>query len=77
MSGTDFSAGTSRAEALARLAQSFERSGLDEPGREARLALCAAGGFSPAALIAAPEMSLGPAAQFLAQFAGRMRTAPK
>jgi release factor glutamine methyltransferase len=71
LSGTDFSAETTRAEALTRLAQSFERSGLDEPGRGARLALCAAGGFSPAALIAAPEMSLGEAAGRVREFAVR------
>jgi release factor glutamine methyltransferase len=73
LSVTDFSAETTLAEALAKLKQSFEQWGLDEPAREARLALGAAGGFSPTALIAAPEMPLGPAAQRLREFVVRRR----
>lgn len=65
-------AATSRAEALAWLAENFENAGLDEPRREARLALCEAGGLTPAALIAAPEAALGePAAARLVDLAAR------
>ena len=63
---------TSRAEALAWLAETFERAGLEEPKREARLALCEAGGLSQASLIAAPEIALGDfAATRLRDFAAR------
>jgi release factor glutamine methyltransferase len=54
----EIGAATSRAEALRALAQAFAARGIDEPQREARLALCAAGAFSPASLIAAPEAPL-------------------
>jgi release factor glutamine methyltransferase len=66
------SAATTRADALAWLAEAFDRAGIEEPRREARLALCAAGGLSAAALIAAPETALGqPAATRLADLAAR------
>jgi release factor glutamine methyltransferase len=65
-------AAMSRAEALAWLAETFDEAGLEEPKREARLALCEAGGLQPAALIAAPETALGePAASRLAELAAR------
>lgn len=70
MSGV--SAATTRTEALAWLAEAFARAGLEDPRREARLALCEAGGLSAAALIAAPETALGqPAAVRLADLAAR------
>lgn len=53
---------TSRAEALDWLALTFGRAGIEAPKREARLALCQAGGFGAAALIAAPDTPLGEAA---------------
>lgn len=63
---------TTRAEALARLAQTFERAGLEEPRREARLALREALGVTAAALIAEPNEALDPAsAARLAQVAER------
>jgi len=65
-------AATSRAEALAWLAETFGAAGIEEPKREARLALCHAGGFAAASLIAEPERSLGePAAARLTEFAAR------
>jgi len=54
-----FGAETTRGEALSRLVETFRRSELDEPQREARLTLCAAADLSPAALIASPETPLG------------------
>ena len=66
------SAAMSRAEALAWLAETFDRAGLEEPGREARLALCEAGGLRASALMASPEAALGePAASRLADLAAR------
>jgi release factor glutamine methyltransferase len=64
-------ASTARAEALAWLAKTFERSGIEHPKREARMALCAASGVSPAALIAAPEAPLGRAARRVEEFSAR------
>jgi release factor glutamine methyltransferase len=71
LNGACFSAGTTRAEALKHLAEEFRRAGLDDPVREARLALCAAASLAPAALIAAPEAPLGAAAARLEDFAMR------
>jgi release factor glutamine methyltransferase len=71
LSGTCFSAETTRAEALKHLAERFRRAKLDDPGREARLTLCAAANLPPAALIAAPETPLGAAAARLEDFATR------
>ncbi len=66
------SAATSREEALAWLAETFDRAGIEEPGREARLALCEAGSLQAASLIAAPEAALGePAAARLVNLAAR------
>ena len=65
------SASTTRAEALAWLINRFQSAGLEEPSREARLTLCAACGFSPAALISARETPLGAAAARLNKFAAR------
>ncbi len=66
-----FRASTSRAEALAGLAETFRRSGIEDPAREARLTLAAACGLSPLALIVAPEEPLGARADKLANFAAR------
>ena len=67
----DFRSSTTRAEALARLAETLRRSGIEDPGREARLTLEAACGFAPLGMIVAPEEPLGPAAHRLATFAAR------
>jgi release factor glutamine methyltransferase len=65
-------ASTARAEALERLADVFKRSGLDDPGREARLLLCAATGISSASLIADSERALdADEAARLSDFAAR------
>ena len=66
-----FDDSTSRAEALARLAQTFEVSGVEDPKREAGLTLCAASGVAPVALITAPQEPLGPAASRIEEFAAR------
>jgi len=70
-----FGAATTRAEALAKLTERFQNAALEEPGREARLLLCASCGFSPADLIAAPESPLGPASDRLNAFAARRAAA--
>lgn len=64
-------ASTCRAEALANLKEAFELSGIENPGREARLSICAASGVSQAALIAAPREPLGSAAWRVQEFAER------
>ncbi len=74
LSGACFSAGTTRAEALKHLVEKFRCAELDEPGREARLTLCAATNLPSAALIAAPEAPLGAAAPRLEDFATRRVT---
>ncbi len=66
-----FAASTTRSEALARLAVSFRRAGIEDASREARLTLGAACGIAPAAMIVAPEAPLGAAAARLADFAAR------
>jgi len=67
-----FGAETTRAEALEWLVETFEQAGLEEPKREARLALCEAGGLSPASLIADPNKTVGDlAASRLIDFAQR------
>jgi len=64
-------ASTCRAEALANLTQTFELSGIENPGREARLSISAALGVSQVALIAAPGEPLGSAAWRVQEFAER------
>jgi release factor glutamine methyltransferase len=65
-------AAMSRAQALVWLAETFDRAELEEPRREARLALSEAGGIQPAALIADPDTALGePVASQLAGLAAR------
>ena len=64
-------ASTCRAEALANLTEAFELSGIENPGREARLSVCAASSVSQAALIAAPREPLGPAAPRVQEFGER------
>jgi release factor glutamine methyltransferase len=66
-----FAVSLARADALALLAGIFRRSGAAEPVREARLALCAACGLTPADLIRAPARPLGAAAARLGEFAER------
>ncbi len=70
---SDFALGasTARAEALTFLAKTFERYGIEDPKREARITLCAASGVSPAGLIVAPEEPLGSAARRVAEFSAR------
>jgi release factor glutamine methyltransferase len=62
---------TARAEALASLTDAFQRGGIEDPGREARISLCAALGVSKVALIAAPRELLGSAAAKVREFAAR------
>jgi release factor glutamine methyltransferase len=61
-SGLELEASTARSEALASLIATFQLSGIENPRREARLALCAASGVSQVALITAPREPLGAAA---------------
>jgi release factor glutamine methyltransferase len=62
---------TTLTEAIARLADSFRRCGIEDPRREARLTVGAACGVSGAAMIAEPEQPLGAAAGKLTNFAAR------
>jgi release factor glutamine methyltransferase len=64
-------ASTARAEALACLVESFERSGIEDPKREAGITLSAASGVSPIALIVAPQELLGSSAPKVEEFAAR------
>jgi release factor glutamine methyltransferase len=68
----EIGAETTRAQALVWLARTFDRAGVEEPKREARLALCEAASLTAAALISTPEEPLGePAAKRLAKLASR------
>jgi len=72
LSGADaFGAATTRADALDRIADAFRRAALEDPMREARIALCAACGISRVELIVAPEGRLGASAHLLEQFVAR------
>src|SRR5437763_697369 len=66
-----FSASTTRGEAIRLLVEAFRDAEFEAHEREARLTLCAACGVSSAAVIAAPDEPLGPAAPRLAEFALR------
>ena len=66
-----FSASTTRSEAIARLVDSFRRSGVEDPIREARLTLCAACGLPPVALLVATAKPLGATAGRLNDFGSR------
>jgi len=66
-----FEASTARSEALASLEETFEVCGIENPGREARVSLCAASGLSPVALIVDPREPLGSAASRVQEFANR------
>ena len=66
-----FEPSTARADALACLVETFEACGIDDPRREAAIALSAASGVSPIALIVAPDEALGSAARRVAEFAAR------
>ena len=61
---------TTRAEAL-RVLTGAMREVADEPAREARLLLAAAGGLKASDLIGAPEAALGAAAARVSEFAAR------
>ena len=63
-------ASTARAEALARLIETFQRNGIEDPKREAGITLSAAG-VSPVGLIVAPQEPLGSAAARAEEFAAR------
>jgi release factor glutamine methyltransferase len=62
---------TLRAEALARLTETFGTCGIEDPKREARITLAAASGVTPIALIVAPQEPLGSAAWRVKEFAAR------
>jgi release factor glutamine methyltransferase len=64
-------ASSPRAEALARLFETFEACGIEDPKREAGITLSAASGVTPVALIVAPEAPLGSAASRVEEFAAR------
>ena len=64
-------ASTARAEALACLVETFQRSGIEDPKREAGITLSAASGVSPVALIVAPQEPLGSSAARVEEFAAR------
>jgi release factor glutamine methyltransferase len=70
-SGPALEASTVRADALAALAETFQRSGIENPAREARISLCAASGVSQTALIVAPGEPLGVATARVREFAAR------
>jgi release factor glutamine methyltransferase len=69
--GPALEASTVRADALAALVETFQRSGIESPAREARISLCAASGVSQTALIVAPGEPLGVAAARVREFAAR------
>jgi release factor glutamine methyltransferase len=66
-----FEPSTARADALACLVETFEACGIDDPRREAAIALSAASDVSPIALIVAPDEALGSAARRVEEFAAR------
>ena len=72
--GLDFEASTARSEALAKRQKTFQLAGIENPGREARLSLCAASGVSPVGLITAPREPLGSAARKVREVAERRAT---
>jgi release factor glutamine methyltransferase len=67
-------ASTARAEALASLRERFERRGIENAAREARISLCAASGVSQVDLIVDPRKPLESAAPRIEELAAR-RTA--
>jgi release factor glutamine methyltransferase len=66
-----FEASTARSVALASLIETFDFVGIENPGREARISLCAAIGVSQVALVVAPQEPLGSAACKVQEFAAR------
>lgn len=62
---------STRSEALASLTETFRLRGIENPGREARLTICAAAGVSQVVFIAAPQGPLGSAASTVQEFARR------
>jgi release factor glutamine methyltransferase len=69
--GLALQASTTRSEASAALQETFEACGIEDPGREARITLCAGSGLTPVALIVDPAEPLGPAAARVQEFALR------
>jgi release factor glutamine methyltransferase len=63
--------GATRSEALASIAKTFRLRGVENPAREARMALCAALDVSQVALIAAAQEALGSASSRVRDFAAR------
>jgi release factor glutamine methyltransferase len=66
-----FEASTLRVKALASLTETFRFLGIENPGREARISLCAAIDAPQVALIVSPEEPLGSAACRVQEFAAR------
>ncbi len=66
-----FDPSTSRAEALTRLAETFEACGIEDPKRDAGITLSAASGLERLALLVAPQEPLGSAAARIEEFAAR------
>ena len=62
---------TSRREAMRLLAGAFAAAGIDDPGVDARLLLCAAAGFDHAGLIRDPDLPLEEAADRTLELARR------
>ena len=62
---------SARAEAVAALSEAFRLSGVEEPAREARLAVLRSCGLTPADLIASPDRPLGDGALALREVARR------
>jgi release factor glutamine methyltransferase len=72
--GLNLEASTARSEALASLERTFKTAGIENPAREARVALCAASGVSQVALITTPGEPLGSAARKIQKVAERRST---
>jgi release factor glutamine methyltransferase len=67
----DFPPEMRRGDALAALRQAFIAAGIDTPGLDARVLVCAALGVDTAEIAARPDAPIGPAAVRLADFARR------
>jgi len=66
-----FEDSTPRAEALARIAETFKACGIEDARREAGLIFCAASGIAPIELIVAPQAQVGSATSRIEEFAAR------
>jgi release factor glutamine methyltransferase len=67
----EISGDTTRAQAIALLSVGLRECGIDDPSREAALALCAAARLEPTDLIAEPDAPLGAAAAAVQRYAAR------